>query len=205
MSSVPEGLAERLVQDDEAVLDEVLDSCGPAIRAHLGRKYAGLLRPGEIDDVVLAAVERTWRKRRELDLGGDKLSRWLFHVCEGLAVDLLRSQWVKQRTREREVSPEHLAGLPRRRRTPAEESGTVSPIPEVIELVREALGSLSEAQRRILTADANSPQAVAAAEDLADEFGISPSTVRTYRRRAYKRLRRELERYGVSAGDGHNK
>jgi DNA-directed RNA polymerase specialized sigma24 family protein len=60
--------------------------------------------------------------------------------------------------------------------------------------LRELLALLPENQRRIVLADADSPDGSVSSGDLAKELGIPASTVRVYRRRALERLRREIER-----------
>ena len=68
---------------------------------------------------------------------------------------------------------------------------------EVRQLLREVLATLSEKQRRIVLADAASKEGKVPSQELSDELGIPPATVRVYRRRAIEKLRKELDRRGL--------
>ena len=74
---------------------------------------------------------------------------------------------------------------------------------EVRQLLREVLATLSEKQRRIVLADAASKEGKVPSQELSDELGIPPATVRVYRRRAIEKLRKEMDRRGLKRESGN--
>jgi RNA polymerase sigma factor (sigma-70 family) len=198
-----DALGRRLLGGDQEVLEEILLALGPPIRRRVAHRYRGLLRPDEIEDIVLAVVERVWTEREEYDPEKGCLGAWVQGIANHVALEVVNSKWCKRRKREVEVSPSRLATF--------EDWHSHGPAGEEVDkgeslewkLLSEALAKLPERQRYILLADACSPEGKAVSQDLARELNISSSAVRVYRKRVYDKVRAELERRGLpGAGRG---
>ena len=60
---VVQDLVVQLISGDAEVVNALLEAFGPPIQRRLRRRYHGVLPPGEIEDVVLFAVEKLWFRR----------------------------------------------------------------------------------------------------------------------------------------------
>jgi len=177
-------------------LEDILRMHGPPIVALLKLKLGGWFNSDEFEDVLAEALFRVWQQRARYDALKSSLRVWLFRIAENFARDVLKHGWHRARCLELAFEPEHLALLEDRQVVPdvADSEPTLS-VP--IDVLRELLAILPEAQRRIVQADADSPEGLLPSQVLADELGIPASTVRVYRRRALERLRRELTERGL--------
>ena len=189
---------ERL--DRPECLEDVLRAFGPAVRAVLTRKYYGVLSYDDIEDVLATGLYRLWASRDRFDPDVGSLKAWFFRIVDNCARDVLKYGW--QKARQLEVSSDQLlktAASPsdptddgeRTRRSDIDES--------TVYALREILDSLPDAQRKIVLADSLAKDETASSEFLADELGLSASTVRVYRKRALERIRREMKERGIEA------
>ncbi|MEQ8785310.1 MAG: sigma-70 family RNA polymerase sigma factor [Pirellulaceae bacterium] len=205
-------LAARLCQDDEHALEDLLRTFGPAVHRVLARKFVPVLREVEIDDVLSIALYRVWCARQRFDASKGSLRLWFFRIAENAARDVLRHGWHKTRRLEiASAAVETLAdgspacdrpesGVPESNGRGATKRNASSPSKTSLALqtaIGEILEALPEAQRRIVLADAQCREGVASSEQLAKELGLSPASVRVYRKRALDTMRAELTRRGM--------
>ena len=189
------GLAEQLTIGEPEVVNALLEAFGPSIQRRLGRRYRGVLRPGEIEDVLMIAVEKAWIRRARFDPSRGTLGGWLWRIAERVAADMFRTPWCQGRLREREIAsrqfeaPAAAAGDHVSEGDPA--ASTMSR--PAVEALRAALDRLPAGHRRILLSDAEAPGGTAPSEALAAELRVTASAVRSRRHRALARLRRELQ------------
>ena len=194
----PLDLGAQLRAGDEAVLEVILRTHGPPIVALLKQRFIGRLTAIDFEDVLAAALFRIWQHRLRFYTTLASLRVWFFRVAENIARDVLKHGWHKARQLESNFEPALLAAAVDHRSIKDDShvdsdncSGSTLRIP--LEQLRELLARLPEQQRRIVLADADSPDGVVSSQHLANELGIPPSTVRVYRRRALERLRRDIE------------
>ncbi len=196
-NSLPD-LGAQLRSGDEAVLEVILRTHGPPILALLKQRFVGPLTATDFEDVLAAALFRIWQHRARFDAAQASLRVWFFRIAENIALDVLKHGWHKARQLELSIGPTILATVIDRRWSDRESDADSNGSPPAAmrippDELRELLALLPENQRRIVLADADSPDGVVASQYLAQELGIPQSTVRVYRRRALERLRREIE------------
>lgn len=210
-----DGLSERLARGEENALEDVLREYGPPVRGLLARKYCGVLGEGDFEDVLAIALFRVWQHRERFDPTRASLKAWFYRIATNAARDVLRYGWHKARRLEVSYEGASLASVSV---DPAAEVSDVFSSEEddsdsddvenpeheeVRQLLREVLATLSEKQRRIVLADAASKEGKVPSQELSDELGIPPATVRVYRRRAIEKLRKELDRRGLKRESGN--
>jgi RNA polymerase sigma factor (sigma-70 family) len=191
-------LGTQLRAGDEDVLEAILRTHGPAILALLKQRFVGPLTATDFEDVLAAALFRIWQHRTRFDPARASLRVWFFRIAENIARDVLKHGWHKARQLELSIEPTFLArAIDHRWIDDGSDGGPNSDCSSALrvplEQLRELLALLPDNQRRIVLADADSPDGLVASQNLAQELGIPPSTVRVYRRRALERLRREIE------------
>jgi RNA polymerase sigma-70 factor (ECF subfamily) len=204
-------LPERLANGDEGALEQILREFGPPVRGLLARKYCGVLGEGDFEDVLSIALFRVWQHRERFDPTRASLKAWFYRIATNAARDVLRYGWYKARRLEVSYEAASLASVSV---DPAAEAGDAfsqteqgdegdsadvenPEHEEVRQLLREVLATLSEKQRRIALADAASKEGKVPSQELSNELGIPPATVRVYRRRAIEKLRKEMDRRGL--------
>ena len=196
----------QLMAGDEDALAGILRAYGPTIRGVLAQKYRGVLDHGDLEDVLAIALFRMWQHRERFDPKIGSLRVWLFRITENAARDVLKYGWHKARQLEVSCDQQVLSSLSDRSRNNGEsvggsdskdESESAEPVSEFAAIIREALDLLPDKQRQIVLADAASRDGKVSSQELSQELGIPPATVRVYRRRAIERLRTELNRRGV--------
>jgi RNA polymerase sigma factor (sigma-70 family) len=188
-------LTQRLKDGDEQVLEDILRQIGPQVRAVLLKKYSGVLGEADFDDALSLGLYRVWNSRNRFDETRSSLRVWFFRIVENAARDILRVGWHKAKALEvnghagildRTVQPE-----------PTEPPDADNRPPTVLQMaLRDILGSLSEAQRTIVMADAASRDGTANNAWLAKELGLAASSIRVYRRRALEKIRNEMRKRG---------
>jgi len=188
-------LAQRLLRDDEQVLEDVLRAFGPSILAVLGNRYRDVLRTQDIEDVLSIGLFRMWTNRAKFDADKASLKVWLFRIVENAARDVLRHGWHKARLME--VTGElALIGAAAPQPKPSSDEEKQSP-PSALQMeLREIVAGLSEVQRYIVMADAATRDATACSRTLGDELNMPAATVRVYRKRALDKIKRELRSRG---------
>lgn len=207
-------LTERLANGDETALEQILREFGPPVRGLLARKYCGVLGDGDFEDVLSIALFRVWQHRERFDPTRASLKAWFYRIATNAARDVLRYGWHKARRLEVSYEAASLASVSvmeageafsQTRRSAGDDSADVKKPEheEVRQLLREVLATLSDAQRRIVLADAASKEGKVPSQELSDELGIPPATIRVYRRRAIEKLRKELDRRGLKRESGN--
>lgn len=188
-------LGAQLRAGNEDALEAILRMHGPPILALLKQRFVGPFTATDFEDVLATALFRVWQHRDRFDSGLASLRVWFYRIAENVARDVLKHGWHKARQLELSLEPAFLAGVTDHRADQNSDGDGhhVSELRVSSEQLREALAVLPENQRRIVLADAQSPDGLVASQDLARELGIPQSTVRVYRRRALERLRREIE------------
>jgi len=197
-------LAQRLLENDQGCLDDILRVFGAGILGLLRRRFRDVLREEDLEDVVSMGHFRLWTSRERYQLDRASLRVWWYRLCENASRDVLRMGW--QKARVREVNSEAAFVGISERPSPAtcDADGavlTVSPPAAVHHDLKEVLSELPEVQRAILLADAAARDDVACSQRLAHELGLPASTVRVYRKRAMDRVRRELIARGHGVED----
>lgn len=186
-------LVRRFMAGDPDALDEMELQFGPRTRAILRRRFAGLLRRLEIDDVLQLAKLRAWRDRPKFDSSHGSLAAWFFSIARHAGQELANSDWARQRQQETEsdfkqtISPQRAA----QQSADAHEGDGLS-LSSTLAALNQALSTLTDRQRQILMAKAND----VSTEELAAEYGVSQSTIRNTEAQAMKKLRAELTKLG---------
>jgi RNA polymerase sigma factor (sigma-70 family) len=184
-----DGLGKQADPDD-AWVRLVMGRHAPSVGAWLRSRYS-ILTAEDVEDVVVIASVRLWAVRERFDAEKGSLRSWFARIADNVARRLIESGWA--RTRRLEVPLDELqhpaTSDNRIFDEPAEETRQASQ-------VRQALDRLPEAYRTILLADAYATGRVASAELLSQELQIPVATVRVYRHRAVKAIRRLLTERG---------
>jgi len=188
-------LTDRLLADDEAVLEDVLRAFGPMLLNVLGRRYEGVLPLTDIEDAVSIGLFRLWKHRDRFDRGRASLKVWFFRIVENAIRDVLRHGWHKARSLEVRADEMLHGDLCRPRPTRDDAEDQAGPTNLQLDL-REIIGSLPDIQRRIVVADSAARDGTANSAALSQELQVPASTIRVYRKRAMDRIRRELTQRG---------
>ncbi|MCP4506423.1 MAG: sigma-70 family RNA polymerase sigma factor [Fuerstiella sp.] len=199
-------LAQRLLDDDEQALDDVLRLFGPMMLVVLTRRYQSVLRETDIEDVISIGLFRLWTNRARFDRRRASLKVWFFRIVENAARDVLRHGWHKARLLEVGSDLALLGATDASSNGHAKEvqhlpdgelRGSSERVPSNLQLdLREIVADLPETQRFIVLADSAAKEGVASSKWLGDELGVPGSTVRVYRKRAMDRIRREVAERG---------
>jgi RNA polymerase sigma-70 factor (ECF subfamily) len=177
----------------EEDLAALLREAGHAVRALLIKRFQGLLREADAEDVMVVALQRVWQHRARFDAARGSLRAWFFRIADHTARDWLKRGW--QKARMLEVVPEEIFWEQVEALTPEQ---TVTVHPSTRDMVRGLIDALPEVQRRIVWADALCPDGgPASSEWLATELGIPTGTVRVYRKRGLDRLRTLMTERGL--------
>lgn len=188
-------LSQRLFDDDEQVLEEILRTYGPAVSFVLTRRYLDVLSAADIEDALSVGLFRLWNSRQRFDPQQSSLKVWFFRIVENAVRDVLRLGW--QRARQLEVRTEFIEQFQSIARDPPDETEPVHHAPSAQQLeLREIIDNLPETQRAIVLADACSPDGTADSQRLARELNVATSSVRVYRKRALDRIRQEMRDRG---------
>lgn len=188
-------LAQRLLQDDEQVLEDVLRAFGPPILAVLGQRYRDVLRSQDIEDVLSIGLFRMWTNRARFDAKKASLKVWLFRIVENAARDVLRHGWHKARSME--VGGELALIGATQRKSPGREEEKQPAAPTALQMeVREIVAGLSDVQRYIVMADAATRDGTACSKTLGEELHMPAATVRVYRKRAMDKIKDQLRTRG---------
>jgi len=177
----------------EHQLAQLIREHASAVRDILIPRYRGGLTRSDVDDVVAIACHRLWKHRAEF-AGLRSPRAWFVRIADNVARDVLRYGWHKARRLEVAAEKAYLESF-----APAELPAELPEAdPELAAKVRAIVAELPDKQRKIVWADALSPDGNIAAEDLARELGIPPGTVRVYRKRALDKLRELFTKHGLA-------
>ncbi|MBD0839736.1 sigma-70 family RNA polymerase sigma factor [Streptomyces sp. TRM68416] len=176
-------LAERFVRGEEAALAEVHRAWRPLVHA-MARRALG--DTGEAEDVTQNVFLAAWRGRAGFDPVRGALSAWLVGITRRKVADALSA-----RTRRGELT--EVAGSLLELRVRAHTPEPQALLDRVV--VREAMATLPEAQRRVLTLtyydDLTQTQ-------ISQVTGWPLGTVKSHARRGLHRLGRCLEEEGAA-------
>ncbi len=194
-------LGERLRSAEEQTLSEILQLYGPSVSAILRSRYRGVLNSSDVDDVLSIALFRLWQARENYDDQKSSLRVWFLRIAENAARDVLKVGWYKARQKEVSTASPRLAEYSDPRKNGRTQEKPEPSEPSLLEHpkhsdLREILADLPEVGRRIILADALARDRVACSEFLAEDLGISASSVPVYRKRAMEKIRKELRRRG---------
>ena len=188
-------LGAQLRDGQENALEMILRVHGPPVLALLRQRFAGRLHGPDFEEILATALFRIWQHRSQFDQSRASLRVWFYRIAENLARDVFKLGWHKAKSLEMSLQPSVVDAVTRQRTVQdgelPETNGSLRISPEQL---RELLTRLPENQRRIILADAQSPEGIVPSQNLSRELGIPPATVRVYRRRALERLRIEIER-----------
>jgi RNA polymerase sigma factor (sigma-70 family) len=148
------------------------------------------MQTADIDDVLSVALHRLWRSRKRID-PRRPLRTWFGRIVRNVACNVMKARRRAVRRRQVLTAPQKMDRMPCRECEAPDSPATANPdLPRIL----SALPFLPPNYRRILLADAVAPTGVAPTDVLARELGLSPSTIREYRRRAPGKVRRIIER-----------
>ncbi|HEX4145611.1 MAG TPA: sigma-70 family RNA polymerase sigma factor [Pirellulales bacterium] len=197
-------LGERLRRGDAEALKEVFDRFAPAITTRLKARFRQVLNDSDLDDVVSQAWLRLWTYRHRYDPERASLYTWFYLIARYQALDALR-----RRAPEPQLYLSDLSPAQRDRLTADETDRTdvTTPSPPSPELVAidGLLAKLGNQDQRILLTFAEKEGNEAWATDLAGEWKVPASTVRSKKRRAMQRLRDGLTNQGFTLTRGEKK
>lgn len=180
---------------DERRLEDVIRTCGSAVRAVVARRYATALGSADVDDVLAVAIHRIWKYRAKLT-SVDSPRAWFLRIADNVARDLLRYGWQKARQLEVRTERAWLESIaePPTPDTPANHTENAA----LTKALREIVAELPTIQAQIIWADAMHSDGLVPSEDLARELDIPQGTVRVYRKRALERVRKEIKKRGLT-------
>ena len=198
-------MGQRLLDNDEQVLDEILRTLGSVILSVMSRRYRGILPETDIEDAVSIGLFRLWKNRRRFDSRKASLKVWFFRIVENAIRDVLRLGWHKARILEVH-SDAALTGDTEQTAHSDSSGGCYSTddakrraddSPTNLQLdLRDIVGGLPEKQRQIVLADSAARDGTASSQTLGRELDLPATTVRVYRKRAMDRIREELAERG---------
>lgn len=181
MTSTPDAsLAERLLARDERALREVIDTYGPAVHGMARRVIA---EPSFAEEVAQDTFLALWRRPGAFDSSRGNLRSFLLGVARNKAVDLVRREQGRRRTRD---------ALAAEIEATSTEVGGTEQMAEVDrrEEVKQALARLSEVQRQAIVMAYYGGRTY---REVAAELGIPEGTAKTRLRDGMLRLRELLE------------
>jgi RNA polymerase sigma factor (sigma-70 family) len=181
----------RLRAGDASALADLLRECAPRLASELRRRFD--LQECDIEDALIAALENLWEHRDSFDPEKAAPEAWYRAITLNAARDLLKSKKARERL-ARLVDPATLAQWPGT--DDSRDSGdTEAPSARSDELVTVVLAIVDElpgVRRYILLADADSRDGKVESCVLAEELGLSASTVRTHRQRGREAVRQRF-------------
>jgi RNA polymerase sigma factor (sigma-70 family) len=163
-----------------------------------------VLNDSDLDDVVSQAWLRLWTYRDRYDPERASLYTWFYLIARYQALNAIR-----RRAPEPQLYLSDLSSAQRDRLT-AEETDrtsetTPSPLSPELVAIDGLLAKLGNQDQRILLTFAEKEGNEAWATDLAGEWAVPASTIRSKKRRAMQRLRDGLTNQGFTLIRGENK
>jgi RNA polymerase sigma-70 factor (ECF subfamily) len=169
-------LAERLLAQDEGALREVIDAHGGLV---FGVAKRVLVDPDLAEEVAQDTFLALWRRPGAFDPFRGSLRAWLGGIARNKAVDMVRREESRRRTRESLMEEAAMTS----KELPADE-----PMAAVEERhdVRVALAELSSVQREAIVLAYFGGRTY---REVADELSIPPGTAKTRLRDGMSKLR----------------
>ena len=188
-------IALKVLEDDESALQDILNYYAPNIERALFGRYSGLLNSADIEDVMSIAITKFWDNRHNYDDKRGSVRAFLYRIAVNTTKDVLKLGWHKAKLLERSVDQEFLE------QSLTIEEQTVESVVDKgeskeVQAMKKVLATLSDIQRKILLADAMA-NGVADSAELGEQLGGFPSgTIRQYRMRALRALRKGMKEQG---------
>lgn len=192
-------LAERFRRGDEDCLDQILRGICPAICRVLGaRSQFRDLAPDELEHVVSNSLHDAWLVHGDYDPARGTFFGWLMAIAYHAAANFARLPEIRARRLRVAIQPDVLAESTEAPAIGQTDCDAISACrTNLIEMVRVAWSDLPDQLRRVSLADAASPEGRVPTAALAAELGVTPATIRDYRRRARPRLKAKLVDLGI--------
>jgi RNA polymerase sigma factor (sigma-70 family) len=171
--AAPGGLSRRLAAGDERAFEECYRSLGPLVLSYLRRFVAA-----DAEDLLQVVFLELWRSRERLE-PSQGVEGFVFTVARRRAIDLLR----------RRTPPAADAGA--LQGLVGEDGDLLAERYAVACVVRRALGTLSESQRRSLVLAYFEGRTQ---REIADHLGIPMGTVKARMARGMRRLAETMTR-----------
>jgi RNA polymerase sigma-70 factor, ECF subfamily len=173
-------LTERLLRGDPQVLAEVLRLLGPRTERIIRGRLGGALADADYDDVLSIALFHLWQRRQRFDPSQARLDTWFYVLARNAALDIVRR---RKRLRE-DALGEDADTMPAR-----ENAVTETGASRLQSDLLRALEWVSETDRRILLSGLTE-------NELSEELGLKPGTIRVRRLRTKEKLRVTLRDMG---------
>jgi RNA polymerase sigma factor (sigma-70 family) len=181
----------RLHTGDESVLRDVLSRLGVPAQSSLARVYGRSLCHQDFEDVVVFATMKVWENRSDINREQGGLKAFFVQICKYKAIELLRRRVRSLRLAEEYYRLRLSSGRGDRSEVSEDDEQRSQLTSRKFDELMEIVGRLPEALRRVILADADSSDETASTRLLAEELGLSQSTIRVYRSRARSRILRE--------------
>lgn len=185
-SGAHEQLVSRFIDGDEDAVRDVLCRFGPHIRAAITKTYSGMLNADEIADIVLMGTFRAWRARGQFNPGRGSMLQWLRAIAHNEARSCLRENWRQSRFNEQLLPPERLDASEPSRLDQPDRVTSEATSPDKFGALRLGLARLSRKERAVVMETVGNGRP---ARQTAEILGVTPSTVRTLRCRALRKLK----------------
>ena len=186
-SGTEAALIQRLKAGDETSLISILRAYGPMIEALLVKTMPSIAP--HVEDIWGMALNRLWSSRHIYNPEKGSLKSWLYTICRNCAIDYLKKLSHSQ------IHETELTFDPSYLRMDDEESGVHS---KLLSALLDVLNSLSEGDRQIVLAQADSEGEGRWAADLGKALGQPASTIRSKRKRIFARIRQTLKERGFA-------
>jgi len=180
-------IIQRAQAGDEHAFRLILERHVPTITGY----FAGAVPPSSIEDLVQEVFISAFRNIRALK-HSDKLGPWLLGIAHNKRVDFYRSQARSRKAKD--AARSQAATIPPH--SPADTPDARAEASHVRALTLSALGGMKHTYRVVLYLRLFEELSYV---EIADRLGIPDSTVRVRARRGLERLRRTLERDGLTA------
>lgn len=176
-------LALRLLDGDEAVVQDLIRAYGPKLRGVVHAQFGRLLADDEQEDAVTTAFLKAWNKRNTFDDKRGSLRAWLVRIAMNAAKDMLKGRGPRALQLE---EPDAVVD--------GGECAPPSPEQEGLAARMEVfMSSLPPKQQAIARADLATPGGVADSASLAARLGCPRNSVRVQRHSYRQKLRQHFQ------------
>ena len=173
-------IIQRLRDDDQSALSDVLKEIVPKIMPLLVRKFGGQLSYEDLEEVIGTSLGKLWQRRSRFDSDKGDLEGWFYVICRNTSLDLLR----KRAPKVQNVLIVEPAGI------------TSASVEEHKHVAVNAIKELTEREQQVLLPLFNLDGTTA--QELSTQLGLSDNAVRQLRFRATKKLKKQLSKIGYT-------